>query len=78
MARSEKPSPEKKKEWLENPKYWKWAGSIYFNPEDKRLLPPKRHPHMGWTVNFGNPYSVLLLLIFLAVVIWFSVQLREK
>jgi uncharacterized membrane protein len=43
--------------------YW---GIFYFNREDKRLLPPKRVPFLGWTVNWANPYSVLLLVAFIA------------
>jgi len=43
-----------------------WMNTFYYNPEDKRLLPPKRIAGLGWTINFGNPYSVLLLIIILA------------
>lgn len=70
-----KPTDEQKKEWKENPKYWKGSSLIYYNPEDKRLLPPKKHPGMGWTVNFGNPYSVLLLISFLTVIIYLATLL---
>ena len=35
-------------------------GMFYYNPADKRLMPPKRHKWMGWTINFANPYSILL------------------
>lgn len=53
-----KPSKEKLKMWHDDPSNWKW-GMFYFNKEDKRILPPKRIAALGWTVNFGNPYSVL-------------------
>lgn len=43
---------------------WKF-GIFYYNPDDKRLLPPKRIPGLGWTVNFANWKSVLLLLAIL-------------
>ena len=36
---------------------------FYYNPDDKRLLPPKRIPWMGWTVNFANPYSIALSMV---------------
>lgn len=48
--------------WHNDPSNWK-LGMFYFNREDPRLLPPKRNPMMGWTVNFANPKSWLLLFI---------------
>ncbi len=77
MMKSEKPSAEKKKEWLENPKYWRFSDSVYFNPEDKRILPPKKHQYMGWTINFGNPFSVLALVLFVGLVIYFCCLITE-
>jgi uncharacterized membrane protein len=44
-----------------------WFFYIY-NPKDKRLLPPKRLKAFGWTVNFANPYSVLILIAILALI----------
>jgi len=35
---------------------------FYFNPKDPRILVPKRFRMMGWTLNFGNPYSYLILI----------------
>jgi uncharacterized membrane protein len=46
---------------------WIW-GIFYFNPNDKRIFPPKRIRWMGWTVNFTNPYSVAALLLMIAAV----------
>lgn len=54
-------------EWRKDPSKW-FLGMFYYNAEDDRLLPPKRIPWMGWTVNFANPRSVLLLIGILAVV----------
>ncbi len=53
-------------------KYWLW-GIFYFNPEDKRIIVPKRIKWFGWTLNFANPISILflagiLLLIILEIV----------
>lgn len=64
MMSSEEPSEETKNAWHKNPNNWK-LGLFYFNKEDKRLLPPKRLSALGWTVNFANPYSVLILLLIL-------------
>jgi uncharacterized membrane protein len=51
-----------------DPKNW-ILGVFYFNKEDKRLLPPKRISYLGWTVNFANPLSVLLLIGILFVIL---------
>lgn len=52
-------------QWHEDPSNWK-LGVFYFNPEDKRLLPPKRVKAMGWTVNFANPLSIALAIAMIA------------
>jgi uncharacterized membrane protein len=49
-------------------KYWKW-GIFYFNPNDDRLLPPKKDARMGYTINFANFYSVALVIVIIAVAI---------
>lgn len=46
-----------------------WVGLFYFNPKDKRLLVPKRMVGMGWTINFGNPYSYLLIIVIIVIII---------
>lgn len=66
-----KPSKETLKQWHADPANWKW-GVFYYNKKDKRLLPPKRIPAMGWTVNFANPLSILLLIITVLVVIYIT------
>lgn len=38
----------------ENPQFYKW-GIFYYNPEDERILVPKRIKNMGWTFNFARP-----------------------
>lgn len=48
-----------------DPANWK-LGVLYFNKRDPRLLPPKRPPGLGWTINFANWRSVLLLIILAA------------
>lgn len=46
---------------------WKW-GLFYFNPKDKRIFPPKRWG-IGWTINFGNPYSVIVFVLVIVLAI---------
>ncbi|MFE9450090.1 DUF1648 domain-containing protein [Streptomyces sp. NPDC006739] len=42
-------------------RYWRLLGSVYVNRADPALLVQKRFG-VGWTVNFGNPWGVVLLL----------------
>jgi uncharacterized membrane protein len=44
-----------------------WMHTFYYNPKDKRLLPPKRIAALGWTINFGNPYSILVLVVLIMI-----------
>lgn len=73
----EKPSKETKENWLRDNKYWKW-GVFYYNPEDKRIFPPKRNPWMGWTVNFGNPISIITFVILTVALIIMSNYFRNN
>jgi len=58
------------------PKQLDW-GFFYYNKEDKRLMPPKRNPIMGWTVNFANRNSVLLFVFIMLFIILFMVFMIE-
>lgn len=73
----EKPSKETKENWLRDDKYWKW-GVFYYNTEDKRILPPKRIPWMGWTVNFANPISIISLVIITVTLIGISYYIQNN
>jgi len=68
------PTQEQKDNWHKDPNNWK-LGIFYYNPEDKRILPPKKTAWMGWTVNFANLKSVVLflgILIFAFATTYFS------
>lgn len=45
----------------EDLKNYKW-GIFYCNPNDNRVFVPKRSKVLGWTLNFANPYSYLVIL----------------
>lgn len=60
MKENKKPDKETLERWHKDPNNWIW-GLFYYNKSDSRLLPPKRIAAMGWTVNFANPRSILLL-----------------
>ena len=47
--------------WRNDPESYKW-GIFYFNPRDPRIILPKRIKEMGWTLNFANPYSWLIII----------------
>lgn len=56
---------------MENdPDNYKW-GIFYFNPDDSRILLPKRNKWMGWTLNFANlwAYVIILSIIVIAILI---------
>jgi uncharacterized membrane protein len=52
-----------------NPEKYKW-GVFYFDAEDPRVVVPKNIQWMGWTLNFAQPGSYLIVigLIFLIVI----------
>lgn len=62
------PDNETSERWRNDPNNWK-LGMFYFNPQDKRLFPPKRIKWFGWTTNFANPLSIFALFILLIVII---------
>jgi uncharacterized membrane protein len=79
MNPKEKPSKETLEQLSKDPDNWIW-GIFYYNPKDKRILPPKRIEWMGYTVNFANTKSVLffigMLLFFVFVALF--ITLRNK
>jgi uncharacterized membrane protein len=40
-----------------------------FNPNDPRIIVPKRTRWRGWTLNFGRPATWLILALLLAAAI---------
>jgi len=48
-------------------RYWK-LGAFYFNPKDPAIFVEKRYG-VGWTINFGRPVSVAIIIVLAAVVI---------
>ncbi len=69
-------SQELKNKWQDDPKNWK-LGIFYFNKEDKRLVISKRLNLFGWTLNFANPLSYIIM-ISLGVVIFYLKQHHIK
>ncbi|MGJ5892697.1 hypothetical protein DF268_15060 [Streptomyces sp. V2] len=47
-------------------RFWRLSGTLYANAEDPAILVPRR-VGIGWTVNMGNPRSLLIASAVLAV-----------
>jgi uncharacterized membrane protein len=52
-----------------DPDNYKW-GFFYYNKKDKRILVPRK-TGIGFSVNFANPYSYLVIsvIIILAIIL---------
>lgn len=61
------PTQEQIEKWHNDPKNWKFGFNIYYNPEDKRIFPRKYYKEMGWTTNFANTKSVLVLVLIIVL-----------
>jgi uncharacterized membrane protein len=46
-----------------------WKGPFYFNRKDPRLMVPKLHPSLGWTLNFASPHSYFAIAAIIAIII---------
>lgn len=46
-----------------------WRGLFYVCSKDPRIIVPKRNPRLGWTLNFGNVYSYLILAAIIMLLI---------
>ncbi|MBN1651469.1 MAG: hypothetical protein JW857_09075 [Bacteroidales bacterium] len=46
-----------------DPKNWK--GVFYYNPADSRIFVPKKYKYRGYTLNFGNLFTYLIILGFI-------------
>ena len=55
------PSNEECKAWIKDPSNY-IRGWFYYNPEDPRMLVPKRSRLTGWMVNFAQPALIALLI----------------
>jgi uncharacterized membrane protein len=56
---------------IQNPENYKW-GIFYFNAKDRRILVPKRVNMMGWTLNFANINTYLLIFGLIAIALIFG------
>lgn len=52
---------------VDDDRYWK-LGAFYFNPNDPAIFVEKRYG-VGWTINFGRPAAVAIIIVLVAVMI---------
>jgi len=50
-----------------------WKGIFYFNKKDARVFLPKRNPNLGYTVNYGNKYTYILLFCIILFFVLLSI-----
>jgi len=53
---------------VDNPENYKFQ-VFYYNPKDKRIIVPKQDKNRGWTLNFGNRFTYIILLVICLVII---------
>ena len=46
-----------------------WNGGSYSDKNDSSIMVPKELPGSGWTINWGNPKAVKLLILTFVVMI---------
>ena len=54
-----------------NPENYKW-GFIYFDLKDSRVIVPKVTQWLGWTFNFARPATYIIIVTFIALLIFVS------
>jgi len=59
---------------LNNPDNYKLR-IFYYNSRDKRIIVPKVDKWRGWTLNFGNIYAYLVILLLLLIMVLASLFL---
>jgi uncharacterized membrane protein len=46
-----------------------WRGILYFNRKDPRLIVNKQFPSSGWTLNFANPLTYIMIVSIVLIVV---------
>lgn len=59
---------------IDNPENYKF-NIFYYNPKDKRIIVPKQDRYRGWTVNFGNFYTYLIIVTVFLVILFYNILL---
>ena len=59
---------------INNPNNYKFS-VFYYNTDDNRVFVPKRNKYMGWTLNFGNHFTYLILGTIISIAVLFNIFL---
>lgn len=62
--------------WQQDAKNWK-LGFLYFNPDDPRIILPKRIKQLGWTINFGR-WQIWMIFLVLALLALFKSEFSNN
>jgi uncharacterized membrane protein len=76
MQTDEKFTDEIIENWYKDPNNWK-LGIFYFNKEDKRIFPRKRYGYFGCTINFTNPFSILINISIIIAIILLAIYIKS-
>ena len=71
-----KPDEATREKWLNDKANW-YGVYFYYNPADKRILPPKRFGG-GWTINWANPLSIIITFGITGAIIAIIVILKNR
>jgi uncharacterized membrane protein len=44
-------------------------GFLYYDPQDSRVIVPKRIKNFGWTLNFANTWTYVIIVGFLLMAV---------
>lgn len=58
-------------EMRNNPDNYK-LGMFYYNPQDPSFIVPKRNKYLGWTFNFANQFTYILLFCLAVIAVFMS------
>jgi uncharacterized membrane protein len=77
VQKNNQPTKETLATWHKNPSNWKW-GTFYCNKNDKRIFPPKWVAAFGWTVNFANPYSIVVMIVMVVFILTIVTIIKRR
>ena len=44
-------------------------GLFYFDKSDSRVIVPKVNKWLGWTFNFANPFTYIIIFVFILIIV---------
>jgi uncharacterized membrane protein len=53
----------------DNSENYKW-GFLFYDPEDPRVIVPKRLKYFGWSLNFANPWTYVIIFGYILLMVF--------